>query len=83
MDFKGKKWSVKYSSEYELKICIFECSGHIYIWHHCDEIDPIWEIPDIPEISSGNWTYRGRTEHYVNSHIEVHVARNSRQNTTV
>lgn len=48
----------------------FNFEGHIYIWHHCDEIDPTWEIPEIPEITSGKWTYRGRTEHYVNAHIE-------------
>lgn len=52
-------------------IFIAKNSGHIYIWFHCDGIEPTWEIPEIPEVCSGNWTYRGRTEHFVNAHIEV------------
>jgi cholesterol 7-dehydrogenase len=40
------------------------------MWHHADDIDPTWEPEEIEEITRREWTYRGRTEHQVNSHIE-------------
>jgi len=49
---------------------IVEKNRHIYVWYHCDEVEPTWHIPEIPEIESGQWTYRGRTVHYINCHIQ-------------
>ncbi|KAM3722020.1 Cholesterol 7-desaturase [Dirofilaria immitis] len=49
---------------------IVEKNMHIYAWYHCDGKDPEWEIPDIDEISNGEWKYRGRTEHEINCHIQ-------------
>ena len=48
-----------------------EINGWIYIWYHAEEIEPKWLPPEIEEISNGKWQYGGRTEHYINSHIEV------------
>ena len=48
-----------------------ERNGFIYIWHHAESNEPDWEPPEIPEITNGQWVYRGRTEHIVNAHIEV------------
>ncbi|XP_069465967.1 cholesterol 7-desaturase nvd-like [Ambystoma mexicanum] len=47
-----------------------EINGMIHVWYHCDGIDPTWSIPEQEEITSKEWVYCGRTEHYVNSHIE-------------
>lgn len=47
-----------------------EINGWIYIWHHAEGIEPAWKIPEVKEITSRKWTYGGRSEHYINSHIE-------------
>lgn len=47
-----------------------EINGWIYIWHHAEGVEPTWLPPEIEGIKSGNWTYGGRTEHYINAHIE-------------
>ena len=48
-----------------------EINGWIYIWHHAEEIEPNWLPPELEEITKGNWQYSARTEHHINSHIEV------------
>lgn len=50
-----------------------EVNGQILVWFHCDGEDPRWTIPEQPEITTGEWVYRGRTEHFINAHIEVSV----------
>ncbi|KAM4696514.1 cholesterol 7-desaturase nvd-like [Rhinophrynus dorsalis] len=47
-----------------------EINGMVFIWYHCDGDDPAWCIPEQEEITSKEWVYHGRTEHYVNAHIE-------------
>uniref|UniRef100_A0A4W3J4N6 cholesterol 7-desaturase n=3 Tax=Callorhinchus milii TaxID=7868 RepID=A0A4W3J4N6_CALMI len=47
-----------------------ELNGMVFVWYHCDGINPTWSIDGQEEIQSGQWVYRGRTEHYVNSHIQ-------------
>ncbi|XP_077944358.1 cholesterol 7-desaturase nvd isoform X3 [Gasterosteus aculeatus] len=47
-----------------------EVNGQILVWFHCDGEDPRWTIPEQPEITTGEWVYRGRTEHFINAHIE-------------
>lgn len=49
----------------------YEVNGQILIWFHCDGEDPHWTVPEQQEITSGEWVYRGRTEHFVNAHIQV------------
>lgn len=48
-----------------------EANGYIYFWYHAEDSAPTWTVPRIEEIQSGDWVYRGRTEHYINCHIEV------------
>lgn len=48
-----------------------EANGYIYFWYHAEDAAPTWTVPRIEEIQSGDWVYRGRTEHYINCHIEV------------
>ncbi|XP_067825558.1 cholesterol 7-desaturase nvd [Heptranchias perlo] len=47
-----------------------ELNGEVFVWYHCDGIDPSWSIPEQEEIHSGAWVYRGMTEHYINCHIQ-------------
>nr|XP_033816463.1 cholesterol 7-desaturase-like isoform X1 [Geotrypetes seraphini] len=47
-----------------------EVNGMICIWYHSDGLAPTWSIPEQEEITSKEWVYRGRTEHYVGAHIE-------------
>ncbi|KAG8539925.1 hypothetical protein GDO81_020114 [Engystomops pustulosus] len=42
----------------------------VFVWYHCDGIEPTWSVPEQEEITSKEWIYRGRTEHYINAHIE-------------
>lgn len=49
---------------------VLECNGFIYMWHHAEGDEPNWKPPEMKEITNGEWTYRGRTEHIVNAHIE-------------
>lgn len=48
-----------------------EVNGLILVWFHCDGKDPEWTVPEHEEITEGKWVYRGRTEHFINAHIEV------------
>ncbi|XP_006009329.1 cholesterol 7-desaturase nvd [Latimeria chalumnae] len=47
-----------------------EINGMIFVWYHCDGHDPTWSIPEQEEITSKDWVFRGRTEHFVNAHIQ-------------
>ncbi|KAL4219145.1 hypothetical protein ACF0H5_021727 [Mactra antiquata] len=47
-----------------------ELNGWIYIWHHAEGAEPYWKLPELEEVTSGAWQYKGRTEHYINAHIE-------------
>ncbi|XP_049594255.1 cholesterol 7-desaturase nvd isoform X2 [Syngnathus scovelli] len=47
-----------------------EINGQILVWFHCDGEDPQYNIPEQEEITKGEWVYRGRTEHFVNAHIQ-------------
>ncbi|ESO85922.1 hypothetical protein LOTGIDRAFT_130105 [Lottia gigantea] len=49
---------------------VMEVNGWIYLWFHAEGIDPSWFPYTIEGIADGSWKYGGRTEHYVNSHIE-------------
>ncbi len=30
-----------------------------------------WEPPQLMEVEDGDWVYQGRTEYYVNCHVQV------------
>ncbi|ESN94777.1 hypothetical protein HELRODRAFT_87564, partial [Helobdella robusta] len=47
-----------------------EMNGFIYIWHHSNNRPPAWQPEAIDEVQLKKWTYRGRSEHYVNVHIQ-------------
>lgn len=43
----------------------------LFVWYHCDGVDPMWDVPEQKEITSKEWVYHGQTEHFVNVHIQV------------
>ncbi|KAL4219144.1 hypothetical protein ACF0H5_021726 [Mactra antiquata] len=47
-----------------------ELNGWIYVWHHAEGIEPNWTPLELEEITAGTWQYKGRTEHFINAHIE-------------
>ncbi|XP_017280965.1 cholesterol 7-desaturase [Kryptolebias marmoratus] len=47
-----------------------EVNQQILVWFHCDEAEPQWAVPEQEEITKAQWVYQGRTEHFVNAHIE-------------
>ena len=49
----------------------FEGNGQIMIWYHAEGIEPTWTPEVVPEITNGEWTYKGKTTHIINAHIEV------------
>jgi len=51
-----------------------ERNGFVFIWYHAEGIDPGWEPPEIDKVGSGLWKYCGRSEHFINAHIEVRKA---------
>ena len=49
----------------------FEANGQIMIWYHAEGIEPTWTPEVVPEIVTGEWSYKGKTVHIINAHIEV------------
>ncbi|XP_025066233.1 cholesterol 7-desaturase-like [Alligator sinensis] len=47
-----------------------EINGMLFVWYHCDGVDPMWDVPEQKEITSKEWVYHGQTEHFVNVHIQ-------------
>lgn len=47
-----------------------EVNKQILVWFHCDGEEPQWNVPEQQEITKGEWVYRGRTEHFINAHIQ-------------
>ncbi|CAK8696054.1 unnamed protein product [Clavelina lepadiformis] len=47
-----------------------EVNGAVFVWYHCDGVEPEWELPVVEDIANGNCNYLGRVEHHVNTHIQ-------------
>ncbi|XP_026748070.1 cholesterol 7-desaturase [Trichoplusia ni] len=45
-----------------------EVDGAIWIWHDAEGRDPLWEVPELPELEV--WDSRGRNEFTVSAHIQ-------------
>lgn len=48
-----------------------EVNGFVFIWHDSEGREPLWRVPEVPQVTTGKWTYRGRTQHEVLAHIQV------------
>lgn len=47
-----------------------EANGSIFVWHHVESEEVLWEIPVINQIKTNEWLYHGRNEFLVNCHIQ-------------
>uniref|UniRef100_A0A2S2PDC9 cholesterol 7-desaturase n=1 Tax=Schizaphis graminum TaxID=13262 RepID=A0A2S2PDC9_SCHGA len=47
-----------------------EANGFVFVWYHAENEAPSWYPTKEVEVTSRGWTYRGRSEHYVNAHIQ-------------
>lgn len=46
-----------------------EVNNLIFVWYHAENEEP-WELPEISEISTGEWSFHGKNEFIVNCHIQ-------------
>ncbi|KAL0490957.1 cholesterol 7-desaturase [Acrasis kona] len=49
---------------------VSEKNGMIHVFHHVDEVEPYWEVPDIPQIENGEFICHGRFECYIRAHCQ-------------
>ncbi|CAL8103787.1 unnamed protein product [Orchesella dallaii] len=47
-----------------------EAYGFVYFWYHAENEEPTWWPDPVPEVESGSWRYRGRSEFQVACHIQ-------------
>ncbi|VDK43866.1 unnamed protein product [Anisakis simplex] len=72
----GKCTSIPYTTQSipeQAKVSIWpvvERNRHIYVWYNCDGKEPDWDVPEIEGVESGEWSYKGRTEHEIMCHIQ-------------
>ncbi|KPJ17450.1 3-ketosteroid-9-alpha-hydroxylase oxygenase subunit [Papilio machaon] len=46
-----------------------ELDGAVWVWHDAEGRDPLWKVPEAPEMKY--MTFRGRNEFMVNVHIQI------------
>ena len=47
-----------------------ETNGFVFVWHHAENEPPLWQIPAITEIETGQWKYYGRSEDTVRCFLQ-------------
>ena len=47
-----------------------EKNGEVYVWFHPENIAPLWELPELPELGDPSWTVPRYTEHLVPAHVQ-------------
>lgn len=47
-----------------------EKNGEVYVWFHPENIAPLWELPELPELGDPNWTSPRYTDHMVPAHVQ-------------
>lgn len=47
-----------------------EANGFVFVWYHAENEAPSWSPAGDVQLTGRGWTYRGRSEHYVNAHIQ-------------
>ena len=60
-DTRGACRNVPYARKVppKAKVAPWNCAERnqiIWAWHHVEGVAPTWEIPDVPEVSSDDWT---------------------------
>eukprot|EP00121_Abeoforma_whisleri_P004104 Awhi_evm1s3703 len=49
---------------------VLEVNGQVLVWFDAEDREPQWYPEEIKEISTGEWTLRGRSEHFISAHIQ-------------
>eukprot|EP00731_Ephydatia_muelleri_P031142 Em0022g656a len=47
-----------------------ECHSLIFVWYDAEGRDPLFPLEEIEEVKRGRWRFRGRSVHYISTHIE-------------
>lgn len=55
---KTKAWTMK------------ETNGQILVWFDAEGREPAWEPMELESVNNGKWPCRGRTEGFINAHIQ-------------
>jgi phenylpropionate dioxygenase-like ring-hydroxylating dioxygenase large terminal subunit len=72
-DTRGACRNVPYARKVppKAKVAPWNCAERnriIWAWHHVEGVAPTWEIPDVPEVSSDDWTALERHRWTVRTH---------------
>ncbi|KPJ17449.1 3-ketosteroid-9-alpha-hydroxylase oxygenase subunit [Papilio machaon] len=46
-----------------------EVDGAVWVWHDAEGRDPLWKVPEVPEMKY--MSFRGRNEFMINAHIQI------------
>lgn len=52
------------------KYTVMETNDQVLFWFDAEGRPPQWFPPNLEELNNGKWTFRGLTQHYINSHIQ-------------
>eukprot|EP00047_Mylnosiga_fluctuans_P003527 m.229586 g.229586 ORF g.229586 m.229586 type:complete len:450 (+) comp11925_c0_seq1:1268-2617(+) len=52
------------------KYTSLEINDQILFWFDAEGREPFWYPPELTGIRTGNWIFRGKTQHFLNSHIQ-------------
>lgn len=71
----GKCTSIAYADKVPdfARVRSWECvetNASVFIWHHAEGEPPSWSVVPIPAVVDGSWTYVGRNEFNIVSHIQ-------------
>ncbi|CAG0925554.1 unnamed protein product [Notodromas monacha] len=72
----GQCTSIPYSSSkppVQAKVKSWPCAeslGFIMVWYHAEAEEPFWQPPQIKGVSDGEFSFCGRSEHYISTHIQ-------------
>ena len=74
-DASGECKHIPYSDSIPAKSSIrsytfLELNDEILLWFDAEGREPQWFPPTLEAIANGAWTYRGMTQHPINSHIQ-------------
>ena len=48
-----------------------EANGFVFVWHDAEGRPPHWSVPEVSQVTTGAWRFRGRTQHEVLAHVQV------------
>lgn len=52
------------------KYTVLEINDQILLWHDAEGREPTWMPPELPHVQGKRWSFRGKTQHFINAHIQ-------------